>query len=409
MKFDFDTLVDRSASGNMKYIVTPECIRAIGGITYSGAEMDFKTAPVIVEALQAKALCGLYGYTLCDEDYLDAVVTWMARQRSWHVERDWILPTYGTVQSLSTAIRAFTGPGDGVIVQPPVYMQYRKMIELNDRVVVRNPLRYERGKYAMDFGGLERLMAQGAAKMMVLCNPHNPIAKVWPRRDLEQVAALAKRYGVLVFSDEIFAEVVFPGHEARPLSTIEQAFDNCIVSTSLGKAFNFTGFSHANMVIPNEGIRRAFKKQRDVDHYGSIDPFIYAAVSVAYRQGGEWVDAMVRYVHENVKTIRAFFAEHLPQVTIAEPEGSFVIWIDWRSLGLDEEALDDFLVNEAYLHLDQGSEYGAEGTGFTRMNVATPRAEIVKSLERLLAAVRRRGFASPLQSHATNVRVVSAT
>lgn len=394
VKFDFDTLVDRSDSGNMKLIITPECIRAIGGITYSGAEMDFKTAPVIMEALKNKALGGLYGYTLCDDNYLAAVVAWMDRQRNWQVASDWIVPTYGTIQSLSTAVRAFTRPGDGIIIQPPVYQQYRKVIELNGRVVARNPLRYDRGTYSMDFAGLEKLMAEESARMMVVCNPHNPIARVWPRQDLEQVAELAQRYGVLVFSDEIFAEVVFPDREAAPFSAIANAADNCIVSTSLGKAFSFTGFSHANMVIPNERIRLAFRQQRDIDHYGSIDPFVYAALSVAYREGGEWVDEMVMYVRENARLIRAFFADHLPQVIVVEPEGTFVLWIDWRSLGLDEDALDDFLINEAYLHLDRGSQYGAEGAGFTRMNIASPRAEIKKSLERLLLAAQHRGFAA---------------
>lgn len=391
-KFDFDTLVDRSGSGNMKYIITPECVRNIGGITYSGAEMDFKTAPVIVEALKQKASGGLYGYTLCDDNYLEAVATWMKKRRNWEVALDWIVPTYGTIQSLSAAIRAFTQPGDGVIIQTPVYMLYQKMIVLNDRVVVRNPLLYRQGGYAMDFVHLEDCMAQENTKLMVLCNPHNPIARVWGPQDLARIAEMAQRHGVLVFSDEIFAEVVFPGHKASPYSTIARAAGNCIVSTSLGKAFNFTGFSHANMVIPDEAIRAAFRKQRDVDHYGSIDPFMYAAVSAAYREGSEWLDEMVKYVYQNVQCIQAFFSEHFPQVTVVEPQGTFVIWIDWRSLGLDEATLDDFLVHEAYFHLDQGSEYGLEGTGFTRMNVAAPRSEIEKSLERLLVAAQKRGF-----------------
>jgi cysteine-S-conjugate beta-lyase len=394
VRFDFDTLVDRTHSGNMKYIITPECIRSIGGITYSGAEMDFKTAPVIIEALTKKAQGGLYGYTCGDADYLGAVATWMAKQRDWQVELDWIVPAYGTIQSVAAAVRAFTAPGDGVIIQPPVYMQYRKCIELNDRVVVSNPLLYERGRYEMDLLGLERLMARRNTKLMVLCNPHNPIARVWDRHDLEHVAEMAGRHGVLVFSDEIFGEVVFPPHEARPFSTIGNAADISIVSTSLGKIFNFTGFSHANMVIPNEDIRRVFKRQRDVDHYGSLDPFVYSAAMAGYREGGEWAGEMVKYVWGNVQMIRAFFAERLPQVTIPEPQGTFVIWIDWRGLGLSEDALEDFLVNEAYLHLDRGSEYGMEGEGFTRMNVATPRAEIGKSLDRLLVAAEARGYAA---------------
>lgn len=392
MNFDFDTLVDRRDSGNMKDIILPEPVRRVGGITYSGAEMDFKTAPVIIEALTRKAQGGLYGYTLCDQNYLDVVVAWMQQQRNWKIQPDWVIPTYGTIQALCAAVRAFTDPGDGVIIQTPVYMRYKADIELNNRSAIPNPLLYRQGKYAMDFDHLELCMAQASNKMLVLCNPHNPIAKVWPRPDLERLAALAKKYHVLVFTDEIFAEVIFPGHECLPYSTISGALDNCIVSTSLGKAFNFTGFSHANMIIPNPDIRRAFRKQRDIDHYGSIDPFLYAAISAAYREGGPWLEAMVKYVYQNARLIGDFFAKNLPQLTVVEAEGSYVIWIDWRSLGLSEDALFDFLVNEAYLDLDHGSEYGVEGIGFTRMNIAAPRAEIEKSLARLLFAAQKRGF-----------------
>jgi cystathionine beta-lyase len=355
--------------------------------------MDFKTAPVIMDALARKAQNGLYGYTLCDETYLSAVVTWMRRQRDWPVEPEWVVPTYGTLQALTVALRAFTSAGEGVILQSPVYMLYREAIELNGRVVVKNPLVYQNGRYAIDFDQLEQCMAERSTRLMVLCNPHNPISKVWGREDLERLSALAAQYGVLVFSDEIFAELTFPGHTTIPYSTLAGARDHCIVSTSLGKTFNFTGFSHANMIIPNARIRQDFKRQRDIDHYGSIDPFVYAALCAAYQDGAEWVEAMLQYVYENIRLIQVFFHEHMPQVCLAEPEGTFVVWIDWRALGLDEDDLSDFLLNEAFLDLDPGNKYGSEGTGFSRMNVATPRAEIEKSLVRLLAAAQKRGFA----------------
>lgn len=393
MKFDFDTLADRTGAGSLKYLWTPEVVRRAGGISFAGAEMDFKTAPVIIDALTQKAQNGLYGFTLCDDNYLSAVVYWMRRQRGWLIEPEWVIPTYGTLQALTVALRAFTDPGEGVILQSPVYMLYREAIELNERVVVKNPLVYQDGHYAMDFAQLEQCMAEKKTRLMVLCNPHNPISKVWGREDLERLAAMADKHGVLVFSDEIFGEVTFPGHTAIPYSMVAGARDNCVVSTSLGKTFNFTGFSHANMIIPDEQIRQKFKMQRDIDHYGSIDPFVYTALCAAYHSGAEWVDAMIQYVHQNVCLIQNFFREHLPQVCLAEPEGTFVVWIDWRALGLDDDALNDFLLNEAYLDLDPGNQYGSEGVGFSRMNAATPRVEIEKSLDRLLSAAQNRGFA----------------
>ena len=392
LKFDFETLVDRTHAGNMKEIITPEAVRQAGSITYSGAEMDFKTAPVILEAFIKKAENGLFGYTLGDDEYLQAVQNWMSTQREWMIDKEWIIPTYGTIHSLATAIRAFTEPGDGIILQTPGYMRYKNPIDFNQRKAVINPLVLKQDTYEIDFAHLEECMADKNNKIMVVCNPHNPIAKVWPEKDLEKIASLAQKYQVLVFSDEIFAEVVFPGYYTLPFSSVAAAGNNCIVATSLGKTFNFTGFSHANMIIPNPEIRETFRHQRDVDHYGSIDPFVYSAVLNAYYHGGEWVEEMNRYVYENACLIREFFDQKFPQVKVCKPEGTFVIWINWKNLNLNEEELNDFLVNEAFLHLDPGHDYGENSFAFTRMNIAAPRAEIKKSLNLLLEAAEKRGF-----------------
>lgn len=393
MKYDFDKLVDKTGLGNMKYIYTPEVIKNAGAISYAGAEMDFKTAPAIIDALFRTAQNGLYGFTLCDDTYTNAVISWMKEMRCWEVKREWILPTHGTIFSLSTAIRAFTDEGDIVIVQNPVYSRYKQAMDRNKRRTAVNPLIYENGKYSMDFNGLEKLMAMEGAKMLVLCNPHNPVGRVWNKEELTNVAVLAKKYDVLVFSDEIFAEIAFNNNTAVPYSEIEGACNNCIVSTSLGKVFNFTGVNHANMIIPNERIRERFKAQRDADHYGSIDPFAYSSVIAAYNNGAEWVREMVDYVWQNIVLIREFFREHIPDVKIAEPQGGFIIWIDWSGLGISDEKLYDFLRNEAFLELDPGSHYGVEGVGFSRMNVASPRREIEKSLALLLKAAEKHGFA----------------
>lgn len=397
MKYDFDTLVNRQNSGNMKYRDTPEEVLQAGGISYSGAEMDFKTAPVIMEALAAKARNGLYGYTITDDEYINAMMHWMKTRRDFEIQREWIVPTYGTLQAMAAAIRAFSSEGEGVVIQPPVYLLYRKVIEHNHRQVVESPLLYEGGEYRMDFTSLEQVFARRDTKLMVLCNPHNPIGKVWPRDVLTRVAELAARYDVLVIIDEIFAEVVFNGHYTVPYLQIPGAEGHAIVTTSLGKVFNFTGFSHANVLIASESLRASFLRQREIDHYGSINPFMREALIAGYRHGGEWVDEMLGYVQENIRLVCDFFQKYLPQITIPETQGTFLIWMDWNALGLSEEELHAFLRKEAALDLDCGSWFGTGGYGFTRMNLATPRKPLEQALERLKAASEQRGYTTMIK------------
>ncbi len=394
-KYDFETMVSREGIGSMKLYCTPKVVRDAGAVSYFAAEMDFKTAPVIIEAMVERARNGLMGFTLCDERYKNAIKWWMKTQRDWDVKDDWIVPTYGTIHSVATAIRAFTEPGDGVIVQPPVYFRYEQAMRRTGRVTLMNALVCRKGRYEMDFEDLDRLMSdpKHKAKLMVLCNPHNPLGRVWAREDLLRVAELARKHNVIVFSDEIFAEIVFDGHVTLPYSEVDGAAYNCIVSTSLGKTFNFTGVNHANMIIPDTSIRERFKVQRDSDHYGSIDPMAHAALIAAYTpEGSDWVRELLKHLEGNLEIIRNFFARHLPQVRLYEVQGAYVLWIDWRGLGLPDEELQEFLVNECYLDLEPGSHYGSGGAGFTRMSFATTRSSLDKSLGLLLAGARRRGF-----------------
>jgi cystathionine beta-lyase len=393
MKYDFDTLVNRENQGNMKYICTPGIVKKMNLISYAGAEMDFKTAPVIIAALVEKAKNGLLGFTLADEKYIESIRWWMRNMRGWEVQSDWIVPTYGTIHSVATTIRAFTEEGDGVIVQPPVYNRYEQAVRRTKRKIVYNHLSYRDGKYHMDLDDLEKCMKVESNRMLVLCNPHNPVARVWELSDLEGIAFLAKKYDVIVFSDEIFGEITFNNHIALPYSSVAGTESRSIVSTSLGKVFNLTGVNNANMIIPEPTTRERFRTQRDADHYGSIDPMVYTAVCAGYGfEGADWVNQMKSYVSENISMIRTFFDKKIPAVTTSEVEGSFVMWIDWRGLRLDEDELYSFLLNEAYLDLDRGINYGVCGKGFSRMNVAAPRQKIAESLGFLFDASSRRGY-----------------
>ena len=394
-QFDFETLVDRSMQGSLRDSITDPRLLAAGLPSFSAAEMDFPTAPCILEALRKRVDAGIFGFALCDQPYQDAVVRWMKMMRNWEIEREWIVPALGTIFSLSIAIRAFTAPGSRVLIQRPVYDRYDQAIYRNQRVPLNNSLILrDDGHYAMDFDDLEKKMALPDVMLMVLCNPQNPTGTVWKREELERLAELAKKYDVVVFSDEIYAEFCFLDQPVVPFAAIPAAMGHAISCTGLGKAFNFTGVNHANNLIPDPALREAFTTQRNRDHYGSIDPIAYTSVLAAYNSDGAWNRAVNQLVLKNGDIIRDFFRQHLPAVKVAPQEGAFTIWIDWRGLGLTDELLFDLLEEKALIQTNHGSEYGEEGRGFCRMNIATPTVEIQKALERLLKAAREAGLAT---------------
>ncbi|HNW85388.1 MAG TPA: aminotransferase class I/II-fold pyridoxal phosphate-dependent enzyme [Candidatus Limiplasma sp.] len=360
----------------------------------SGAQLHFKTAPCVVDALTRRAQCGLFGYTESDVPaYLSAIESWMLQARGWKVEREWIVPSYGTLQAMCAAIRAFTEPGDGIIVQPPVYVLYDRILTRTRRERVENPLILENGCYRMDFEGLEALMAEPRNKLMLLCNPHNPIMDVWSPESLRRVAELAKRYGVLVISDEIFAEHVFGATVMTPYATLPDAQNNCIVCTSLGKAFNFTGESHANIIIPNPGIRERYIAQRNEDHYGSLSPFMYTSVLAAYTpEGMAWIRALVGHVEARIPRIGAFLTENLPSVAICRHTAGTLLWLDFRAFGITEDALHA-LFDRAGVIMDRGSKYGEQGKLFSRMQIGMPDSELFPALGRIAEVFHQNGLA----------------
>lgn len=391
MLFDFETPVDRAGIGNMKDTLGPKEGDAGSFVVLSGAEIDYPTAPVLRQALAEFAGRGVYGYTLPDERYKNAVIAWMKKVRGFSVGPEEIVPTMGTIFALNTAVRAFTNPGDGVIVQHPSYYRYDVGIKRNDRNVVSNPLIEKNGRYTTDFADLEEKMADPANKLFVLCNPHNPTGKVFDEGELKQIAALARQHGVIVFADEIFAEITFGGHVAHPYKDI--GGDHAVVSTSLGKVFSCTGVSQANVFIQNKTLREVYLAQRGQDHFGSIDPFFYTSVLAGYTdEGYAWVQAMKEHTWGNYRLIQDFLAENLPYITVSPLQGCYVIWVDFRRLGLTDGQLQAFLEEEAHIIGDPGEEYLAGGSGFYRFCIATPRARIQAFLSQLQRACEQRGF-----------------
>lgn len=381
--YTFDTPASRDQNGNMKGGME----RALppGAVLLAGAEMDYPTAPCIRRALADFVQNGLYGFTLPDAAYLNSIVHWTRIARNQTITPEYIVPTLGTVMGLSAALRAFTHPGDGVVIQHPSYYRFDRAVRRNGRRVISNPLREENGVYSLDFADLEAKLALPEAKMLLLCNPHNPTGKVFSAQELEHIAQLSARYDVLVFSDEIFAETAQPGHEVPLYALLDP--QRGITSTSLGKTFNLTGVNHANLLIPNEKLRQIYLAQQKVDHFGSIDPFFYTALRAAYTEEGlAWVRAM------NAHTLRLY--ETLKQallpygLTLSPLEGGFVTWLDCRRLGLSDAALQHFFERQALVYADPGTEYGPGGSGFMRLNVATTASRMDKAIAGIIRALR---------------------
>ena len=389
--FNFDNCVNKAETGNLKYFLTPDTLKRDGIVSYSGAEMEFKTAPSIIASLSDFVSRGAYGFTLCDDKYRSCVAKWMKTQRNFSIEKEWIISTLGTIFSVATTIRLLTKPNEGIIVSPPVYYRYEQAANRLGRKTVYNYLKNNGGKYSIDFENLDELMSKPENKLYILCNPHNPISKVWNKEDLERLAEIANKHGVIIFSDEIFGEVTFGKNTCIPFCTVKGG-EKAIVCTSLGKTFNFTGVNHANVIIKDDELRKCFINQRNADHYGSVDPFFYAAINGAYTdEGAKWKDEMVSHVEECFRLIVNFFNLHLPDVIISPLEGTYVIWLDWRKHFNTDESLMEFLKTEASLYTDLGSEYGSE-EGFTRLSIAVPFKDLNRSLELLLEAGRKRGI-----------------
>ena len=385
MKYNFDKWASHENNGNMKGAWAKDM--PAGGIMLSGAEMDYPLPDFITDALSDFARNGLFGFTLPDSEYKNSICNWMQLARQWTVNPDHIVATLGTTFGLSTAIRAFTEKGDGIIIQHPSYGRFDRAMVRNGRKVVSNPLKEKNGVYSLDFEDLEQKMSRPENKMLVLVNPHNPTGRVFTKEELEKIAVLANRYNVVVFSDEIFAETT-QGTRVTPYTEIDTVMG--ISCTSLGKTFNLTGVNQANLVIPNDSLREKYSVQKDIDHFGSIDPFFYTLLRAAYTdKGWDWVQHMNAHTLENYNLLQAALKE-MPLITASPLEATFVAWLDCRRLGMTDKEIEHFFMDEALLWADWGEEYGPGGSGFVRMNIATTKEKMETALANLKKAYSKK-------------------
>ena len=384
MKYDFDEIIPRRHTNSYKW----------DGATDSNvlplwvADMDFRTAPAITEALKQRVEHGIFGYTRVPDEYYEAVTAWFKRRHGWDIRREWMIYTSGVVPAISAIIKALTGPGDKVLVQTPVYNCFFSSIRNNGCEVASSPLVYEDRTYRMDLEDLERKASDEKTKVMLLCNPHNPAGRVWTREELTAVGEICIRHGVTVVSDEIHCELVYSGHRHIPFASISDDFlRHSVTCVSPSKAFNIAGLQIANIIAPDETMRRRIDKATNINEVCDVNPFGVIATMAAYNEGEEWLGQLLDYLWQNYLFLVEFCRTHLPDFPVARLEGTYLAWMDCRTLGIGSEELEQLLVGEAKLWLNAGTMYGAEGEGFMRWNLACPRSVLKQALARFKAFV----------------------
>lgn len=388
MIYDFDHRADRTAAAWLKDAFTPDTVRENGLLAYRGAEFEFPTCPAFSRGVAQAASKGVFGYTLCGKEYLEHIKWWMEEVRGYSISEEWVVPTHGTIFSLATAIRMVTEPGENIMVLTPGYNRYEQAATRLGRGTVKVPLAEEQGVYSLDWEALEAAFLCPQNRLLVLCNPNNPTGNVFTREELSGIAELSKRYDVLIFSDEIFAEVVFEGNRAEAYTSVAGDTGLAITCTSMGKVFSLTGVNHANVIIPDRELRERYIAQRNADHYGSIDPMVYAGLVSAYsEEGRQWLEELKAYVWENYMLLDGFMRRFLPAAVVSRPQGTYVAWIDYSGLGYTKQKLEELLVEKGLFAGDEGEDYyGKECC--VRYSIAVPRADLARSLERLGEALR---------------------
>ncbi|MBQ7863937.1 MAG: pyridoxal phosphate-dependent aminotransferase [Lachnospiraceae bacterium] len=385
---DFDAIVDRKNTYSLKYDFAKERNMPEDLLPLWVADMDFKVSSYIQEALQKQVEHGIFGYSEVKEDYFKALKRWMKSHHGWDVESDWLVKTPGVVFALAMAVKAFTKEGDGVLLQQPVYYPFSEVIVDNGRKLVSNTLvQDETGKYVIDYEDFENKIVKENIKLFFLCNPHNPVGRVWRGEELIRLGDICYKHRVIVVSDEIHADFVFQGKHQVFVDLKEAYKEIAIVATSPSKTFNIAGLQVSNIFIPNAELRKKIKKQIDAAGYSQLNVLGLVAAQAAYEYGEEWYQAMHRYVSENIAYTRQFVQDKLPGVTLVENEGTYLLWLDFRTLQLSDRELEDLIVKQAKLWLDSGRIFGTAGKGFQRINVACPRETLKEALTRLEAAL----------------------
>ena len=393
MSFDFDSEIPRAGTASVKYDGASAIFGRADLIPMWVADMDFAAPEAITRALKERAAHPVYGYTLYPDGMVDALMSWMKKRHGWVIERSSILMCPGVVTALHATVLAVTQPDEAVIVQSPVYAPFYSCVTTTGRGLVLNPLKLENGRYAIDFDHLEQCASDGA-RLLLLCSPHNPVGRVWQRDELERILDIARRHNLIVLSDEIHADLVYPGGRHTALAKLAIDGDSIITTVAPSKTFNIPGLGLSALIVPNPSHRAALRKVFDQLHVQACNPFSITAFEAAYREGEPWLESLLAYLQSTRNFVRDYLTCHLPGIRLIEPEGTFLLWLDCRSLGMNDEELQRFFVHDAGVGLSPGTIFGLGGSGFMRMNIGTPRRIVAMALERIACALKARSGTS---------------
>jgi cystathionine beta-lyase len=385
MESRFDKLISRSGTSTLKYDNRLRVFGAADVVPLWVADMDFAVADEIRIALMQRAEHPVYGYTVYPESLFEAQMRWLATQHFWNIEQSSILFCPGVVPSLHACILALSQPGEGVIVQPPVYAPFLAAPEICGRQLFLNPLRLDDGEYCFDLEDLERC-AQLGGRLLLLCSPHNPVGRVWRRDELLALLDVCERHDITVVSDEIHADLIYPGLRHIPLATLNSSVE-IITAVAPSKTFNIPGLGLSALIAPSPAQRVAINKVFDALHLSACNPFSIVAYEAAYREGTPWLDELMEYLADTRDMALEFLHQRLPQIALTAPAGTYLLWLDFRALGLADRQLAEFLVIQAGVGLSPGITFGAQGSGFMRMNIGAPRSVIRQALVNIARAI----------------------
>ncbi len=379
MKYNFDSINNRVGTNSVKWDIHPDVI------PLWVADMDFQVLPELKEALSKRVDEGIFGYTLVPESYYEAIINWFDRRHHWHIDRSWILYTSGVIPAMAAALKAFTLPGEKVLIQTPVYNCFFSSIANCGCEPVENELVREGNTYRIDFADFENKCADPKTTVFLLCNPHNPAGRVWTKEELERMNEICIRHDVKVISDEIHCELIMPGYTFVPFASVSEACaDNSVILNSPTKNFNIAGLQIANIICKNRQWLRRIDRAVNINETCDVNPFGVIALQEAYNKGAEWIDELNTYLYDNYKALKDFFHEELPKLEVLKLEGTYLVWVDITALEFTSDEVADKLLNEAKVWVNSGTMYGRKaGQGYLRINIATPRATLMEGLKRM--------------------------